>query len=343
MAMLASTTASPASAATPAGGFAAAFDAGNSTVSPAGTSPSPSGDAADTPGPAKVSTDARAYAEALASPDWVKTPSGLMNKECVHKLPEGATVDGDDIVLASGAKRQLDACKHPRLVRPGKAGPTSPAVRAAPDQAVPTSNGWMISTWWNAPTWLRRLYVNYAVPTAPHVNGSTTFLFSSFEPSGGNAIIQPVLTYGPSASGGGNYWYITSWYVWGGNSVYGSNVRVSPGDTIWGAMEGNSCNSDGRNCHWAIRTVNQTAGGESRIDITSYSVYTTAQGGVLESYGAQHCNMLPANHHGVFRNIEIWGPTFNKLTPSWFVWQPDPECSMYEQFTTNSADIWWTE
>lgn len=205
-------------------------------------------------------------------------------------------------------------------------------------------NGWMITTWWNSPTWLRRLYVDYAVPTAPSVNGALNYFFSSFESSDPGVIIQPVLAYGANPAGGGNYWTITSWYVWNnnGNSYHGNAVRVSPDDTIWGAMEGNTCNSNGSGCHWAIITRDLTTGVQDRIDINSASIYTSVQGGVLESYGAYHCTMLPADGHGVFRNIQVFGPAFNQLTPAFSVWQPDPECSMHEAFSSNSADILWT-
>lgn len=282
-----------------------------------------------------VSADPAAYAAASASPDWVKTPDGLQYKSCVHRIPDGGTVDKGDIVLASGVRQKVPACKYPRLVRKA---PASPATSA------PTTNGWMITTWWNSPTWLRRLYVDYAVPTAPSVNGALDYFFSSFQSSDPGVIIQPVLAYGANPAGGGNYWTITSWYVWNnnGNSYHGSAVRVSPGDTIWGAMEGNTCNANGGGCHWAIRTRDLTTGVEDRIDINSASVYNTVQGGVLESYGAYHCTMLPANGHGVFRNIQVFGPTFNQLTPSFYVWQPDPECGMYETFSSTSADILWT-
>ncbi len=299
-----------------------------------------------------VSSDPAAFAAALKSPDWVRTPNGLMYKSCVHKLPPGASVGADGAVIDADGARQAPPkqCPYPRLVRPGANGASQrtigddPLVSGTTAQGpTPTTNGWMIATWWNASTWLRRLYVDYAVPSAPSVAGATNFLFSSFEPGNGGDIIQPVLTYGPSASGGGNYWYITSWYLWnnGNNTYIGPNVTVSPADTIWGAMEGNDCNSDGTHCHWAIITRDLNSGQQSRIDITSYQNFTTAQGGVLESYGATGCAMLPANGHGVFRNIQIFGPSFNQLTPSFFVWQPDPECSMYENYSANSADIVW--
>lgn len=55
----------------------------------------------------------------------------------------------------------------------------------------------------------------WKVPAAPTTNHQQTiFLFNSIEPASGNAILQPVLQYGPSAAGGGSYWAVASWYVY---------------------------------------------------------------------------------------------------------------------------------
>lgn len=269
-----------------------------------------------------------------ADPGWLRTPAGLTRAECVHALPAGATFDNGTFVLADGTRQTVPACADPF----DSAG--SPAGRQAAE--LPATSGWMYSTWWYAPTWLRRLYANYTVPSAPSKAGALTYIFSSFENTDGNTIAQPVLTYGTSPSGGGDYWYVTSWYVWPGGSVYGGNVRVNPGDTVWGAMEGNTCNSDGTGCHWAIRTVNKSTGGESRIDITSGVAYRWVQGGVLESYGAAGCAMLPASKHIAFSGIQVFGPTFNQLTPDFDVVVGDQQCGMSASATATTTDIRWT-
>jgi hypothetical protein len=72
------------------------------------------------------------------------------------------------------------------------------------------------------------------------------------------------------------------------------------------------------------------------------SVFKNVQSGVLESYYAVGCSMLPANKRAAFRNVQVFGPTFNQLSPAFYVWQPNPQCSMKEQFTASSADIIWS-
>ncbi len=302
----------------------------------------PDGAAAVTTSAPRVSSNPAAYARALKSKDWVATPDGLMNKSCVLRLPAGAVLDRDEIILASGARQRIGACRFPRLVRPQQVNPAS-----APSSGVRpfVTNGWWADSIWNSPKWLSLLYVEYAVPTAPPVNGALTYLFSSFSSSDNSAILQPVLTYGASPSGGGNYWYVTSWYLWADNTrmVFGNNVRVSPGDTIVGKLTATNCSSNGYNCSWAISTEDLNNGGVSNRTVVSNSAFTAAEGGVLESYNATGCNMLPANGHGVFRDITIGaGVGYSTVTPSFTVSYPSPkQCSISETANSTGADILW--
>lgn len=51
-------------------------------------------------------------------------------------------------------------------------------------------------------------------------------------------IIQPVLQFGVSGAGGGEFWSISSWYVpeggWFDSAIYSEPLTVEPGDTIFG-------------------------------------------------------------------------------------------------------------
>ena len=59
---------------------------------------------------------------------------------------------------------------------------------------------------------MSRLTTEWTVPPAPATqNGQTIFLFPGIQNS--TMIYQPVLQWGPSAAGGGNYWAVASWYV----------------------------------------------------------------------------------------------------------------------------------
>jgi hypothetical protein len=65
------------------------------------------------------------------------------------------------------------------------------------------------------------LIFHHKVPAVPASDvGQTIFLFNAIEPGTFNAIVQPVLQYGPSAAGGGSFWAVASWYISSSNEVF---------------------------------------------------------------------------------------------------------------------------
>src|SRR5262249_48941284 len=118
--------------------------------------------------------------------------------------------------------------------------------------------------------------------------------------------------------------------------------RESALDTITGTMHASGCSSSGGGCTWVIKTSDGNNGNVSSISVVSSPSYRSAQGGVLESYGASGCNMLFANHHGVFRSISIDDASASPATPSFQHVVFDQECSMTMDISATSADILWT-
>ena len=75
-----------------------------------------------------------------------------------------------------------------------------------------------------------------------------------------NDIIQPVLQWGPSCAGGGNYWSIASWYVWGktcSTASWSPLEYVAPGNLLHLSMlqEGT--------WQWFIEAQDETSGAYS--------------------------------------------------------------------------------
>jgi hypothetical protein len=271
------------------------------------------------------------YAEAVSSPDWVKTPFGLSHKTCTHEVARGGSVDRNGNIVVGRATTVVPRCAYGTIKKP------STAVQA------PTTNGWLKASAWSAPSWFRRLYSDLAVPSAPSVNGALNYFFSAFEPADMTDIIQPVLQWGSNGAFGGNFYTVASWYVIGdGRMFYSSPFTTTPGHTIYGQMEANTCSSTGANCHWAIVATDTTSDKQTRLDVTAGKSYRLAFGGAFESYGASGCNMLPANGAARFTNIKIWGPTFNLLTPQFAEWTWDQQCSMYTTMSSTSTTFGWT-
>lgn len=99
--------------------------------------------------------------------------------------------------------------------------------------------GWVAyASWYNTlSSPISSFKTTWDVPEEPDTNhGQTIFLFNSIEPAAGDAILQPVLQWGPSAAGGGTYWAVATWYLVGSEVYYTKPVKVSPGKELHGRI-----------------------------------------------------------------------------------------------------------
>ncbi|MBV8485111.1 MAG: hypothetical protein JO077_19875 [Verrucomicrobia bacterium] len=166
---------------------------------------------------------AQAYAKVL-------TPFGYMDGANVHQVPTGyELVRMPDEHMRMENPTTGDHIDFPKPVSLNK--PTIPF----------TDNGWVtFASWYNDTGTPVAYYVaDWNVPPAPSTyDGQTIFLFNSIEPASGNAILQPVLQYGTSAAGGGEYWSVASWYVFKDNQdAYVTPLTyVSPGQFLGGQI-----------------------------------------------------------------------------------------------------------
>jgi hypothetical protein len=232
----------------------------------------------------------------LASEDAYRvTPLGLVRAGCVHEVEDGAEVGRDD----------YDACD---------------------DAPTPTVNGWVEAAWWDAPSTPTKLSTTWTVPPAPTTyHGQTVFFFPSFEPAAGGRIVQPVLQYGPSAAGGGQYWAIASWYV-GTSTVHSTLQQVNAGDTITGTMTTTGDCSTG-SCKFVIVTRDVTSSHSRTLSVYETEPYTAVQAGVLEAYQINACSDLPAATTTKFSKLVVDEPS-GAVTPPWSArnWSPSPSC-----------------
>jgi len=261
------------------------------------------------------------YSQAkMNHPDWVQVPGALIRPDCVHEIPNGATVeigsDGQvsgDVMLDGVLIAHYDDCPEaPIVTRPFGGG-----EGLANDPG--TGNGWVESSNWLVPLGstdnLDEVAGNWKVPSAPSVNGALIYLFNGMEPSDFKWILQPVLQYGVGAAGGGNYWAIASWLV--GSKAYHSKLEtVNTGDSLRGFTKITSVS--GGTIHWAVDAKDTTTGAFSNLTAhtTGYH-WTWALAGVLEAYGITSCSDFPSNKKAVFTNSDAYHayPAFTLLAP----------------------------
>jgi hypothetical protein len=255
--------------------------------------------------------------DASPGPDYVRAPAGWFHKDCTLAVPDGAVIVERNGAIAAeldGVEiKGVAKCEHPaKLI-----SPRAPAIatngRAAPPPP-PSINGWLEYAYlwapnnaWNMP-WYNGVINSWTVPNNPAVNGGLLYFFNGLEPSDGSAIIQPVLQYGTSPAGGGNFWGIATWYVAGSTVVFTSVGQVSPGDVVTGRMTGNSCTTAGA-CSWFIKIGNNgnvvtrsmtTAGGGK--------TYTWASPAVAEFYSVSTCSRMPSPGQATFTNTYLFTP-----------------------------------
>jgi hypothetical protein len=136
-------------------------------------------------------------------------------------------------------------------------------------------------------------------------------LFNSIEPASGNAILQPVLQYGPSAAGGGGYWAIASWYLVGGQTYHTSPIQVSVGKSLDGIITLTSTSGSSYNY---VTSFSNVAGTTLTATGAAQLVWATE---TLESYSVTSSSDYPTGST-VFSAINLktssgtpsvtWGP-----------------------------------
>jgi hypothetical protein len=344
----------PAAAIAALGGLLAASALAMSA--PAGAAPAsgPMRPARHTPGAAAprswLVSDPAAYTRAVHSGNWVYTPEGLAEKNCVHHVPMGDRVAANgDIVTRSGAVHRIARCAHPTLAYPSS-GPARPVGgRSAASPAVAQSCEAGNKNWWAEtctlnPNGLALLTEKYTIPNDPQQAGALIFFFPSFEDSTGNSIVQPVLTWGANAGFTGvtnpKIWYITAWYGDDGTYFTGPSAHVNEGGVVSGEIQRGLCGTPTSECPWNI-TISVGSATVSKL-WTSGPEMTQVDGGVMEVPRGSGCVEMPQGGHEAFRDLLVNQAVGNgAYTPVFQAYTVNPQCSVHASASGTSTDITW--
>jgi hypothetical protein len=237
-------------------------------------------------------------------------PGGIsVHASCVYEVAEGDEVseDGATIAHADGAVVAVPPCLYPvRSQHPQVAAPRIAQATTGIDL-----NGWVGAGAGFAPHYITMYYANWHVPAAPARSaGQTIFLFDgTMDGSPWHEILQPVLTWGHSAIGGGPYWNIAGWRVAGGRAFHSPMRRVRAGDTIYGFGE----NMSGKT--WRTLAYDRTSGATTMLTTQAAHLQGIDVGGALEVYNVHRCDELPRGHE-----VTFWGE-------HWFHGKPEREMS----------------
>jgi len=175
---------------------------------------------------ARVLTPEVAYAQG-----YVRTPGGFRHKSMVHEMkPRHAVVRraGGIGIMSLDDKQVADI----------------PVAPTPPEPLAGMAGGWV--TWASCGTPLTAtagakitsLSTSWVVPPPPSTqSGQLIYFFNGLQDDAGDIILQPVLQWGVSGAGGGQYWGAASWHVdASGHAFYTPVTRVSEGGTLTGIM-----------------------------------------------------------------------------------------------------------
>jgi len=154
---------------------------------------------------------------------------------------------------------------------------------------------------------------NWPVPPVPTTKSSQTlFYWNGVEDTTNDEVLQPVLQWGSSAAGGGQYWAIASWYVSSSRSFWSDLVNVNVGESIFGGLyEDNSTGV------WDVVSTDVQTNKSTSFKYKHPTPIETYSYVVLEAYTIAECTDYPANtKFEAFTNLQIT-LTSGPVTPTW--------------------------
>ncbi len=186
----------------------------------------------------------------------VLTPGGWLPKSHVHFVEPGYHLDvrTGHVLKIEDASGKIAADFGERHLSMG--GPQTQPQKSFGKSftATPTNpgtDGWVGFSNWNSAYPITYFSSRWTVPGTPGNTqyGQTIFLFNATSQADQSDILQPVLQWGPSSAGGGNYWSIGNWYGWDSNAyfAYSGLVNVSSGTAVTGVINNTGLNGTSYN------------------------------------------------------------------------------------------------
>jgi len=249
--------------------------------------------------------------QALARDVKVVTPFGKWSKSCTY------AVDSDTVVVDLLYKTVLrnKITKGEKVIPPCSIPQSKPSYNG---ESPRLPYGWAAYAYANAPSSVLSYNGSWVVPTDPAHDGSQVlFLFTGLQNNYDDVdgrvdvtnIIQPVLQFGVSAAGGGDYWALASWYVDSNDNAFWSNLtQTTAGNVIQGNMVDTG---DEKTGSWAIISNDTTANVATTLNIMTNTTEPFAFV-TLEVYTVSNCNEYPAG--SVEFTDLVFDPSF---TPTW--------------------------
>ncbi|KAH9479927.1 hypothetical protein JR316_0008523 [Psilocybe cubensis] len=235
--------------------------------------------------------------------EMVMTPGGLVPKSSVHRVPEGARVHhtAAEVHLIAADGTIIHSAPVSKTIS------TKSKISGTPTSFAPRelSSGYVAYSYWknNATSDIGSFSTTWSVPPTPaKKDGQILYIFNALIPSSFDGIFQPVLQFGSTPAGGGNYWAVASWYLIGSNTYYTVPAQVKAGQSLTGVMSLKSTTVSGNTTtfHWnsVFTSVPSTSLSISTTEVFNYAYEA------LEIYTASGASDLPTGKT-MMTNINI--------------------------------------
>lgn len=249
--------------------------------------------------------------------DLTSTPAGYRQKGLVRQVEAGQTI------RKTGGSYQIIAAD----------GTVVGKIKRTPKVSMPLdANGWITYTKWSLISGesVLSFATSWAVPPVPSSrDNQLVYLFNGMTTASDTVIIQPVLQFGVSGAGGGDYWSVASWYVTSdGQAFHTQAVKVNPGDVLTGVMTEKGNSGQKYSYSSEFKGIANTYLGVEGVE-QMQNIYET-----LEAYNVTGCGDYPTGMTA-FReiNIELWG---NISVPNWTPVNRVTDCGQHASVISNS-------
>jgi len=182
----------------------------------------------------------------------VLTPGGLVPESAVHFIDIDKHVEIDEgtvkevETLSKKVVRTLGCITDDDQVN-NEWGMVAKTITDTPEEHTPfpgpETDRWIVYAGWKNDTGkaINFFSTEWVVPPPPATdNGQLIYLFNGIEAADYKTILQPVLQWGVSPAGGGNFWAIANWFVstrGSGMALHGPLIKVEPGTPLRGIMK----------------------------------------------------------------------------------------------------------
>lgn len=174
----------------------------------------------------------------------------------------------------------------------------------------------------------------WIVPSPPtKYSNQILYLFNALVGSDSAAthIVQPVLQWGNSPAGGGNYWAICNWYVSSNTQYfYDSLIKVSPGTNLEGVIKLTSESNKLYNYNSSF------TGYHSGLQVNNVPQLETPYV-ALEAFYVNGCDEFPSDEKIKMYNIQIM---IDSIYPPllWYTYNTSNDCGQFTKIVSKSSN-----